>query len=246
MIIDVTYQCKMGCYHCCMECTPNSSEHMDDVTFQNTISFIKSLKLGLPLVLLVSGGEPTLHPNIFSMLKDLQKISPMVSLLTNGMWLDDEQMCKTIKDLDIPVQITNDERFYPQPINFDNAKKYGFFVETQIRMLSVTGRAIKLPERDDIQYRKSPSCFNSRSISKNNTTNLGQLIDLLSASQKFCSPLIMPTGDIVFGENRCCTPVGNVNTHKQEEIFYNLKKLKCDNCGLGASLVGPYKEIFYR
>ena len=73
--ISVTTRCNMECTHCCFACTENG----EDISVAN---FQRALKLPLEIVV-VGGGEPTVHPNFLEMVDEALK-SKSVKVATNG------------------------------------------------------------------------------------------------------------------------------------------------------------------
>ena len=61
MVLKITDICDMGCSHCLSDCTMSSLEPcMTEKVLNDSIDFINQMS---PLTLIVSGGEPTLHPD---------------------------------------------------------------------------------------------------------------------------------------------------------------------------------------
>lgn len=80
MYLQITTKCNMNCDHCCYSCSMKG-KHMDWSTFIDSISFIiqygnESISIG--------GGEPTLHPRFFDILKECLNEFDYVWLATNG------------------------------------------------------------------------------------------------------------------------------------------------------------------
>lgn len=65
MLAMITTKCNMSCQHCCMSCGKNyKGEHMSMEVYERVLEM--SEQFGSWVVL--SGGEPTLHPNFMEML----------------------------------------------------------------------------------------------------------------------------------------------------------------------------------
>jgi organic radical activating enzyme len=239
MLLMITERCEMGCSHCFLDCKP-TGEDMTQQTFDNFMKFWSRVKIPTPIM--VTGGEPTLHPLCFDFIDALQKANYTVCLLTNGMWLDDDKICKKVVQSKVLVQITNDERFYPKRINEAKASQFGYTIEKQIRIMSLFGRA-KKNKIEFSSYKKFPDCFNTRSICR-----LAQTFDdylmVMMGKGKFCNPDIVPSGNIKLGEHNLCQFVGNVNVDSKEQVLENIKKLKCDNCGLSKNLDSQLLRVF--
>ena len=84
MILAITSRCIMNCSHCLSNCLPEGVDMQPDI-------FEQFLKFNHPHIpILISGGEPTLHPNWFDMTQTLLEKGYYTILLSNGLFLDDE------------------------------------------------------------------------------------------------------------------------------------------------------------
>ncbi|MFC1617325.1 radical SAM protein [Candidatus Margulisiibacteriota bacterium] len=234
MLICITTKCLMECSHCMMEAS-SEGEHMAPDTFNKTLAFIKQFNLPI-MPILVSGGEPTLNPHWEVFIERLLNENYKPCLLSNGMWLDDEDICQKMTEFmkkGLLVQVTHIKELYPKKINYKKAKEMGIRIEKELQTMVKAGRA----KKNNITYhtyRKSPFCFNPRSISKN-VNNLSEVIGMLMNKGKFCTPFIMPNGEVKFGEMLTCYILGSV-TDKFETIFNNLRNMSCGKCGLYKNL----------
>ena len=237
MLIRITDHCHGGCSHCFTESTPKGG-HMALDTFKAALKI--SVELG-DLCLLISGGEPTDHPDVIEFLK-LAKATPVVGqqvlLLSHGMWLTDPAFdaAKRQEIIDIVdgIQVTNDPRYYPRRIERVANPKIAY--EDHIRQVVPFGRAKtnKIPSE-----RTSPLCFNLRSF----TRSFGDIRQAIVAQRmrgSFCTPSINTNGDILAGEAISCCPVGNVHDTWQT-VNDGTINLKCNNCGLVDNLSPQYK-----
>lgn len=57
----------MGCSHCLENATPDG-EHMSSETFKKVLNFMERIN---PTVVLITGGEPTDHPEFFEYMEQL-------------------------------------------------------------------------------------------------------------------------------------------------------------------------------
>ena len=236
----------MKCTHCFINATPNG-KHMDMNVFEDVISFIRKIR---PNVLLLSGGEPSEHPNFIQIIQDLKKVLRVSNLLliaTNGMFLYNEELTQKVLDMDVNIQITNDERFYPQRVPIIKHEK--IFYETRIGEIFPLGRAVEnqLNRTDMDRKSQAPKCFNVRSLVRGGHVNTFR--DLIAFTelrlQKFCVPSIDIYGDLHIGETDECYKIGSIYD-KEESIFENIRDLKfhqCNKCGLEDNLVNQYRKI---
>jgi len=225
VVIRITNKCLMGCSHCMIDSKPDGS-NMNDLVFEQCLGFVDRIK---PKVLIISGGEPTMHPNIVEWVNKLKHPRRMIILASNGMFLEDGEMIEKIKGLCdsdfFMVQITNDKKYYPKKIKIVNLP--GFVYIDKIEVMSNNGRA----KQNKLNItRNSPMCFNLRSIARSGqVSDLKEAITLLESRHKFCQPSINYDGTISAGESSDCHIIGNMYD-SNEDIFNNLRSMKCDNC----------------
>lgn len=199
---------------------------MTKETFVTALAKFRELR---DQMLLVSGGEPTDHPDVVDFLEYAQREGYPVLLLSNGMWLTDpafdDAKRQRILDLVMCVQVTNDPRYYPRRIEQVQHPKIAY--ETHIRQLSPFGRA---KTNGLATTRQSPLCFNLRSFARS-YKSLTQAIIMQRMRGSFCTPSININGDILAGESTSCCPIGNV-TDSVETLDAGIIGLKCNKCGL--------------
>lgn len=198
----------------------------------------KSRELRDPM-LLVSGGEPTDHPDVVEFLQCAQAQGHQVLLLSHGMWLTDpafdDAKRQRILDLVFGVQVTNDPRYYPRRI--EQIKHPKVVYETHIRQVSPFGRA---KTNGIASTRQSPLCFNLRSFARN-SKSLTQAIVMQRLRGSFCTPTININGDILAGEAVSCCPIGNVHD-SVTSLDAGIINLKCNRCGLVDGLSPLHKQ----
>ena len=64
MYLQITTKCNMTCSHCCYSCNKNG-KHADFNTIIDAIAFARDCDESIS----IGGGEPTLHPDFFRILK---------------------------------------------------------------------------------------------------------------------------------------------------------------------------------
>ncbi|WP_084063644.1 radical SAM/SPASM domain-containing protein [Geoglobus acetivorans] len=100
-LISVTHSCNLKCQHCYIH---QKISHVNEDTFRKAIDEFYGIG---GLKLLISGGEPLLHPKIFTLLEYARKYPFRIVLMTNGYLLKDNRMDK-ITELVDEVQISLD------------------------------------------------------------------------------------------------------------------------------------------
>lgn len=232
MLVRITDYCDMGCTHCMVNASV-SGTHMDTDTFRDTLRFTKRYEPAL----LLSGGEPTQHPDFIEflgMIRDNNFDVDAVLILSNGTFLEDESYTKEILSFGHGIQITNDPRFYPKTVKRIDHPLIEY--EDTIRQISPFGRAIK---NGITTTQKYPGCFNLRSIAEICKTFTSAVRRLRLIAQRFCSPSINTNGSISVGETPFCRWIGTIHS-ADEELITNIKFIHCNNCGLGKNLTGEF------
>ena len=220
MLIRITNRCHMGCSHCLVDARPDG-DHMPLNVYAKALDFASATDG----IVLLSGGEPTEHPDILNYLRLAKAAVPAsnVAMLSNGAFLRDSR--ELLKE-GILIQVTNDNRYYPERVPYIDHENlcYTFEVPTLIKL----GRG-----RENIG-RHGPGCYNFRRAVLV-TRNLSRAITLLRASAKFCSPSIGVDGTLRAGETPECFPFGTIWT-RHYRLVQQLRRFDCDRCGLHDSL----------
>lgn len=86
MTLRIISTCQNSCLHCMEESSPSRMEKMSLDTFIKTLDFIDSTST---TTINISGGEPTLHPDILEFLHEACQRNKAIFLLSNGLFLRD-------------------------------------------------------------------------------------------------------------------------------------------------------------
>ena len=113
-IVEITDVCNFSCPFCfnaSQEFSVNASVNSMDKSFMNINDFITIVTLiknnGYDRIIL-SGGEPLLHPDIISMLIHLDAHNFRTQLVTNGYLLNEEHICLFLEKDSLTLQIDLD------------------------------------------------------------------------------------------------------------------------------------------
>lgn len=232
MLIRVTNKCNEKCTHCMVNSTPDSP-HMEWGTFLKAVSFAKKFKVK---VILLSGGDPFLHPEIFKMIRHINdnlKYPHMILMASNGWWIEDKGMTSRIeKILDTDqvqsIQISTHKKYYPN-YEWTMKHKYDFLnigchfeadwqgegsKGIQISSsLVYAGRARNIMNEDDVKG--LPGCLNYVSYALSAPTvginSAEQLIDFAMYRCHMCTPVIDVDGKIKLSENCHCPAIWDLN-----------------------------------
>ena len=238
MVINITSYCDMECSHCMNSCNKTNYIHMTEDVFSASLDFCKNH------VILISGGEPTSHPDFdhfISIIRDRFKDNGnMIIITTNGEWiLKNKDKARDIVNTDLnksPViffQITTDNRFYPRKIDINDSifKEPGFeLCINPIQKVYPLGRAV---ENNLADYNwKCSHCYNLRALCSelSGINDFDEAVSVLESNFKFCTPMITPSGELVLGESIFCTPVGSIIDDSKEELFNKIRNFTCKIC----------------
>jgi hypothetical protein len=216
--------------------TPHG-DHMTMDVFDRALEFIK--RIGVR-ILLVSGGEPFEHPQVFEMAERIKDVSMQQMLMpafaSNGHFALDEEKLERVKATRIGVQVTCDPRYYKRILLRERFQEDQFAFEDTLRIIFPCRRT---RENGIVATRLSPSCFNTRSATRQ--MPLQQALLLLELQGRVCTPSINIDGTVVAGEADTCHVLGTVDSdiHEVEE---NLKTMSCDKCGLRKNLSPKHLE----
>ena len=90
---DPTYYCNLKCRHCITD-SSNRIDRTDEMQIEQILTIVDELSSIGVLELMVAGGEPLCHPDIYTMLEHMTAQGLNVVLDTNGI-LVNPQYCQT-------------------------------------------------------------------------------------------------------------------------------------------------------
>ncbi|MDD1777288.1 MAG: radical SAM protein [Candidatus Helarchaeota archaeon] len=120
VLIHITSACNLTCRHCYLQ--KGELLHLEPALFHSAVQQLDDLQ---GLKVLISGGEPLLHPKVFEMLHSIQPNKLRKILLTNGLLIDASKATR-LKGLIHEVQISLDgikshNNFRNHPLAFDKS-----------------------------------------------------------------------------------------------------------------------------
>lgn len=80
MYLQITTKCNFTCAHCCYSCNKNG-KHGDLSVITDAISFAQNYDNEM---IVIGGGEPTLHPEFFNILSMCMNLFDYIWMATNG------------------------------------------------------------------------------------------------------------------------------------------------------------------
>lgn len=250
MLIMITNRCHMNCPHCMQDAKP-SGKMMTDETFGKVLDFVREAR---PLVVSVTGGEPTEHPRWAEMTRQLLQVKPvaMVNVLTNGEWIEDKEqrlkMARLIRESKgrMKVQVYSHPKYY---------QDHEWTVEHEQQFRSIgclpdfdspifmqdLGRARKNCLEETEKSDHVPSCINSHLIAVQ-AHSLPHFLSMAAQAAKFCRPLIDQDGGIHMSESWLCPTVSHVS-YGVDEAFRMMKASRpCKCCRLYQNFEKLHKE----
>ena len=84
--LDLTAACNFACPHCVDSGIINTGEYLSYTDIQSSLKTLK--ERGLLSVILIGGGEPTLHRDFEDIVRMVKRIGLQVGIVTNGTRLD--------------------------------------------------------------------------------------------------------------------------------------------------------------
>jgi len=190
-------------------------------------------------ILIISGGEPTSHPQFGEFLTYASKMfNGGIVVTTHGMYISEPTGCDWFSVFpEIQFQITNDDRYYPVKIDKEAIKyveatfKNVVFCDRIGGDIYPQGRAIRYL---DITHRnskcKGTKCFNLRSISNHQSTSgFTEVISILESQGRFCTPSINIDGSIAMGESNQCSTVGTIY-QPMSKLYEAITSSQCNDC----------------
>ncbi len=230
MLISITQQCFEGCSHCQALATPKG-EHMDWETWYRVLDFIQEVR---PRGIILSGGEPTRHPEIIPILRALAQVEAHTILATNGSYVERDEIRAEInftigRHENLHLQVTSDDRYYPNAAR-RSARLAPYCPVDRILEVRPHGRARdNHPESLDID--RAPTCVNTYLMAKQASDFTGMIREL-ERHQKLCKPQIDYLGQLRPGEAMDCEVTGHI-TLGADVLFRRLQRgAPCDRCGL--------------
>lgn len=236
MMLKITSVCSMGCTHCISDCKPHGIHMPWNVLFKA----VKYIQRNNSVMLIVSGGEPTEHPDFFNMIEYIMNNVSHLSVVTvttngakmNGVFAD--HMLEMLDKYDnLLIQVTNVKEYYPVRIDTSHRifKHENVALCEEIEYIYPQGRAAdnNLPWKS-----KGSKCVNARIIPKQMVAmykkpTMMEVARIMALNGLSCTPFIDPEGNIKLGESDLC-PVCATIYDTDEEIMNKIINFKCSRC----------------
>ena len=89
--LDLTSKCNTNCIWC-----SNTKYSMEDITLNKVKEVCAGFRNRVEMRLL--GGEPTIHPEIFEIIKIVKKYGHIPTIISNGIKFSNKEFCRKIKE----------------------------------------------------------------------------------------------------------------------------------------------------
>ena len=236
MLIQITSKCNEMCKHCMVSATPDGL----DSTMEQVDDLCKYLRLSMPIVVVISGGEITCSNQWFEkiskIIETVQSYNGTVVLESNASWFWDgrwEDVSGKFRELlnnecVACCQFSSHKLYYPNYEKFVSymAKmrkfhpKVNAVIDWQGEKTNLVrlGRAKTLLKPDEVVGNPSCSPLVSRMLQFNSYSSLDSSYTAFMRSLfihgYYCKPMVyVPNGNVYFGESIFCKPVDNIYNH---------------------------------
>lgn len=237
MIIKVTDRCERGCNHCMFNCTKDGSD-MSFEMFESRVGLLKCDSI------IISGGEPMLHPEIERIILHASKNAGIVRVLTSGVRLD--LLSKIIKSTsNVLVQITNDKRYYPVSNEINSSIRS--FVKSnspfRFELVERIGDLVNLGRAKIKSKRQRVGCVNGALVAIQKVLqyirpSINNIERELEYHNKRCIFNVGVDGSLYLGECSEMKLTDFSHSDWMDEVLYKMmnyeKYIRCDKCGISA------------
>ena len=228
-----------------------NGRNMTEETFEKVLEFVNEAQ---PMVVNVTGGEPTEHPLWKQFAKELLSVKSVkiLTILTNGSWIEDSEtrlkMAGLIRWGDglVKVQVYSHPKYYrDHEWTVDHEQQFrsiGCITDFKSPIfMQDLGRARKNCTEEVKESDHVPSCINSHLLALQART-MQQFLMMAIQAGKFCRPLIDPDGNIHMSESWKCQAVANVSDGVSEAFRKMRASRPCTKCQLYKNFEELHKE----
>lgn len=232
----------MSCPHCLQDSRPDGGL-MDASTLDHAVTF--ALYCGT-LHVVVSGGEPTEHPDLAGFCRRISDAGLSFSLASNGMWIGDsaaERVVEEVARIDgyAGMQVYSNRKWYRLhgetvakfKARQDKWRKLQIVLDTtEIRNMLSVGRASQCAEA--MAAARASKYHNSclaACVTAAQSDSPAQFSQLMTMQAHFCTPMVDWRGDVHMSESWLCPSCGNVCRDDGERLWQGMRKFRpCGKC----------------
>lgn len=113
VIIEVTKNCNLNCIHCCVD---SKVSHKEEITILDIRRVFENISKNFDkkeIIVCLTGGEPLVRNDIFSIIKEIRDFDFYVTMVTNGTLLTEKKV-KLLKESgikEIGISLDGNEEF---------------------------------------------------------------------------------------------------------------------------------------
>ena len=178
LMVEVTQKCNLTCPTCYAASSPQNEGFLSVEEYGRLLDTLKEKQHGDADVLQLSGGEPTLHPDLLRLIEiGYEKGFKQVYVNTNGLKLSQESYARSLADLPYPVFIY---------LQFDGMADTTYAaLRGNERLADVKVKALKHCEAFGMEV--VPVMTLTRGV---NDGEVGLFLDIAARSELLCEPFL--------------------------------------------------------
>jgi radical SAM protein with 4Fe4S-binding SPASM domain len=163
LFLEITKRCNMSCLHCGSDCktVPDSPELTTESWFKIIDYFVANYSK--QLVFVITGGEPTLHPDLAKIGAYITSKNRRWGMVTNGMLLNQDKFAQLVKAGLYSITLSLDGLEKAHNILRNNPKAFQKVLET----LEIIGKS-------SVKFKDVVTCVYSENL--NDLDALGELL----------------------------------------------------------------------
>lgn len=242
MLIQITNRCRMGCQHCLDDSRPDGGMMSRD-TLDCAVRFALYCRTRH---VVVSGGEPTEHPDLVEFCRRISDAGLSFSLCSNGMWIGDAEAERRVEEISglagyAGMQVYSNPKWYRLhgetvakfKARQDKWRKLQIVLDTtEIRNMLSVGRAGQCAEAMAAAHASKyhNSCL-AACITAVQSDSPAQFSELMTMQAHFCTPMVDWRGDVHMSESWLCPSCGNVCRDDGERLWRGMRQFRpCGKC----------------
>jgi uncharacterized radical SAM superfamily Fe-S cluster-containing enzyme len=187
IIVEITDECDIKCSTCIAASGPNNNKYRTVEQISKMIDSCIGI-VGTPEILMISGGEPTMHPDFFTILKNAQNKAKRVFIISNGV--------KIANDISFVENLSNYSERIEIYLQFDSLNS-----DTLLNIRGLNLRETRLKAVENLNNCKINStlvCICKKGI---NDKEINSIIDFALAYKYIRGITIQPLKFLGRGEN---------------------------------------------
>jgi radical SAM protein with 4Fe4S-binding SPASM domain len=147
LFFEITKKCNLNCLHCGSDC--KADHFAPELTTESWLKIVDYVKnhFGNDVVFVISGGEPLIHPDIFTIGRHIADSGMKWGMVTNGMALDEKCMDNLINS-----------GIYSITVSVDGTESSHNHLRNSSMAFKCVQRALKLIGQSPIEMKDAVTC----------------------------------------------------------------------------------------